>query len=41
MIDMRLPSRQIDVSRLHYDRKYGNTPPGTRVDLRYAAIPPI
>ena len=38
MIDMRLPSRQIDVSRLHYDRKYGTAPPGTRVDLRYAAI---
>ena len=38
MIDMRLPSRQIDVSRLHYDRKYGTAPPGTHVDLRYAAI---
>jgi hypothetical protein len=34
MIDMRLASRQIDVSRLHYDRKYGTAPPGTRVDLR-------
>ena len=38
MIDMRLPSRQIDVSRLHYDRKDGTAPPGTHVDLRYAAI---
>ena len=38
MIDMRLPSRQIDVSRLYYDRKYGSAPPGTRVDLRYTAI---
>jgi hypothetical protein len=38
MIDMRLPTRQIDVSRLHYDRKHGIAPPGTRVDLRYAAI---
>ena len=26
------------MSHAYYDRKYGNTPPGTRVDLRYAAI---
>jgi DNA polymerase-3 subunit epsilon len=38
MIDTRLPNRRIDVSRLYYDRKYGIAPPGTRVDLRYAAI---
>jgi DNA polymerase-3 subunit epsilon len=38
MIDTRLPNRRIDVSRLYYDRKYGNAPTGTRVDLRYAAI---
>jgi DNA polymerase-3 subunit epsilon len=38
MIDTRLPNRQIDVSRLYYDRKYGTAPPGTRIDLRYAAI---
>jgi DNA polymerase-3 subunit epsilon len=38
MIDTRLPNRRIDVSRLYYDRKYGNAPPGARVDLRYAAI---
>jgi DNA polymerase-3 subunit epsilon len=38
MIDTRLPNRRIDVSRLYYDRKYRTAPPGTRVDLRYAAI---
>ena len=38
MIDTRLPNRQIDVSELYYDRKYSRAPPGTRVDLRYAAI---
>jgi len=26
------------MSHPDYDRKYGNTPPGTCVDLRYAAI---
>jgi DNA polymerase III subunit epsilon len=38
MIDTRLPNRLIDVSELYYDRKYSRAPPGTRVDLRYAAI---
>jgi DNA polymerase III subunit epsilon len=38
MIDTRLPNRRIDVSKLYYDRKYGSAPPGTRIDLRYAAI---
>jgi DNA polymerase-3 subunit epsilon len=38
MINTRLPNRRIDVSELYYDRKYGNAPPGTRIDLRYAAM---
>jgi len=38
MIDTRLPNRQIDVSELYYERKYGGAPPGTRIDLRYGAI---
>jgi DNA polymerase III subunit epsilon len=38
MLNIGLPNRQIDVSRLYYDRKYTTAPPGTRVDLRYAAI---
>ena len=38
MLNTRLPNRRIDVSELYYDRKYGHAPPGTRIDLRYAAI---
>jgi DNA polymerase-3 subunit epsilon len=38
MLNTRLPNRRIDVSKLYYDRKYGHAPPGTRIDLRYAAI---
>jgi DNA polymerase III subunit epsilon len=38
MLDTWLPNRRIDVSRLYYDRKYGNAPPGSRIDLRYGAI---
>jgi DNA polymerase III subunit epsilon len=38
MINIRLPNRRIDVSKLYYDRKFATAPPGTRVDLRYAAI---
>src|SRR5262245_803012 len=38
MLNIHLPNRQIDVSELYYDRKYGNAPPGTAIDLRYATI---
>jgi DNA polymerase-3 subunit epsilon len=38
MLNIRLPNRQIDVCELYFDRKYGNAPPGTQIDLRYAAI---
>jgi DNA polymerase III subunit epsilon len=38
MLNIRLPNRQIDVCGLYFDRKYGNAPPGTQIDLRYAAI---
>jgi DNA polymerase-3 subunit epsilon len=38
MLNIRLPNPQIDVCGLYYDRKYGNAPPGTQIDLRYAAI---
>lgn len=37
-LNVRLPNQQIDVCGLYYDRKYGNAPPGTQIDLRYAAI---
>jgi DNA polymerase-3 subunit epsilon len=37
-LNINLPNRRIDVSELYYERKYGAAPPGTAVDLRYAAI---
>jgi len=33
-----LPNEQIEVSGLYYERKYGDAPPGTQVDLRFASI---
>lgn len=38
LLNVHLPNRQIDVSKLYYERKYAAAPPGTRVDLRYASI---
>ncbi|MBK5959427.1 DNA polymerase III subunit epsilon [Rhodoplanes elegans] len=38
MLNINLPNRQIDVSELYYERKYGKAPPGTEIDLRYAKI---
>ncbi|MFO1116678.1 MAG: 3'-5' exonuclease [Beijerinckiaceae bacterium] len=35
---VRLPNPMIEVSALYYDRKYGNAPPGTHVDLSFAHI---
>jgi DNA polymerase III subunit epsilon len=37
-LNIRLPNDLIDVSTLYHDRKYGHAPPGTAIDLRYAAI---
>ena len=38
LLNIHLPNRQIDVSELYYERKYGNAPPGTAINLSYAAI---
>lgn len=38
MLNIRVPNRSIDVSRLYYDRKYAKATPGTQIDLRYASI---
>jgi DNA polymerase III subunit epsilon len=38
MLNIHLPNRLIDISKLYYDRKFGSAPPGTRIDLRYATI---
>ena len=33
-----LPNRRIEVSGIYYDRKYGDAPQGTQIDLSFAAI---
>ena len=35
---IELPNRLIEVSRLYYERKYGDAPPGTVIDLSFAAM---
>jgi DNA polymerase III subunit epsilon len=37
-IQIGLPNRRIEVSEMYYNRKYGNAPPGTTVDLRFVSI---
>ncbi len=36
--NFRLPNRRIEVSKLYFDRKYGNAPPGTQIDLSFKEI---
>lgn len=38
LLGIELPNARIEVSGLYYERKYGDAPPGTRVDLRFAGI---
>ena len=38
LLQTKLPNPQIEVSSLYYDRKYGDAPPGTGFDLRFASI---
>ena len=38
VLGIELPNPQIEVSGLYYERKYGDAPPGTQVDLRFASI---
>ena len=46
-IGIELPNRRIEISKLYYERKYGNAPANTVVDLSFAAmlkdlgIPPL
>src|SRR5262245_4324900 len=37
-LNIHLPNRRVDVSKLYYDRKYGNAPAGTRIDLSLGSI---
>jgi DNA polymerase III subunit epsilon len=38
MLNITLQNPRIDVCDMYYDRKYGKAPPGTKIDLRFAAI---
>jgi len=38
LLRIELPNEQIEVSGTYYERKYGDAPPGTQVDLRFASI---
>ena len=38
LLGVELPNPMIEVSELYYDRKYGNAPPGTHIDLSFAHI---
>lgn len=37
-LQIKLPNDRIDVCDLYYERKYGNAPAGTKLDLRFASI---
>ncbi|CUU42186.1 DNA polymerase III polC-type [Blastochloris viridis] len=36
--NIHVPNRLVEISRLYYERKYGDAPPGTEIDLRFSAI---
>ncbi|MBR0830351.1 3'-5' exonuclease [Bradyrhizobium manausense] len=38
LVGIELPNQRIEVSRLYYERKYGDAPPNTSIDLSFAAI---
>ena len=37
-LGIELPNPQIEVSEIYYERKYGDAPPGTHVDLTFQSI---
>jgi DNA polymerase-3 subunit epsilon len=37
-ISIQLPNPTIEVSSIYYERKYGDAPPGTQIDLSFARI---
>jgi DNA polymerase-3 subunit epsilon len=38
LLGIDLPNAQIEVSGSYYERKYGDAPPGTEIDLRFMSI---
>jgi DNA polymerase III subunit epsilon len=37
-IQIELPNSRIEISKLYYERKYGDAPPNTSIDLSFTAI---
>ena len=37
-LGVELPNQRIETSALYYERKYGDAPPGARVDLSFASL---
>jgi DNA polymerase-3 subunit epsilon len=37
-LGVELPNQRIETSALYYERKYGDAPPGTQVDLSFASL---
>lgn len=37
-LGVRLPNERLEVSKLYYERKYGDAPQGTQIDLRFDAM---
>ena len=37
-LGIKLPNSRLEISGLYYERKYGDAPPGTHVDLSFQAI---
>ena len=37
-LGIKLPNPRIEVSALYYERKYGDAPPGTQLDLSFASM---
>ena len=38
LVGIELPNKRIDVSELYFERKYGDAPPNTSIDLSFAAM---
>jgi DNA polymerase III subunit epsilon len=38
LVGIELPNKRIDVSKLYYDRKYGDAPPNTAIDLSFSMM---
>ena len=38
LVGIELPNKRIEVSKLYYERKFGDAPPNTEIDLSFAAI---